>query len=56
MPSAVIGRVNQIGFSEGQPSLLTFYDQKGNPVGYDNKISGVEKSSEITGVDEETDE
>ena len=47
MPSAVIDKVNQIGFSEGQTSLLTFYYHKGNPVGVDD--------DNIAGVYEETD-
>ena len=53
---AVIDLVNQIGLSEGKLYLLTFYDHKVNPVGYDdNKISGADEWSDITGLDEETD-
>ena len=33
MPQEVIDRVNNLGEADGQPSLLTFYDRHGNPVG-----------------------
>ena len=33
MPQEVIDRVNKLGETDGQPSLLTFYDRHGNPVG-----------------------
>ena len=33
MPQEVIDRVNKLGEADGQPSLLTFYDRHGNPVG-----------------------
>ena len=48
MPHDVIARVNQIGHSQGQPSILTFQDRHGNPIGEDDpdfstpdKIKGV---------------
>ena len=48
MPHDVIAHVNQIGQSQGQPSLLTFQDRHGNPIGEDDpdfstpdKITGV---------------
>ena len=57
MPSAVIDRVNQIGLSEGNLSLLTFYDHNDNPIGEDNtKIARVDKVPEVTRLDKETDE
>ena len=38
------------------PPYTFYYDQKGNPVGYDyNKIPGVDEVTEITGVHEYTD-
>ena len=33
MPQEVIDIVNKLGEADGQPSLLTFYDRHGNPVG-----------------------
>ena len=33
MPQEVIDRVNKLGESDGQTSLLNFYDRHGNPVG-----------------------
>ena len=33
MPQEVIDRVKNLGESDRQPSLLTFYDRHGNPVG-----------------------
>ena len=33
MSKEVINRVNKLGEADGQPSLLTFYDRHGNPVG-----------------------
>ena len=33
MPQEVIDRVNKPGEADVQPSLLTFYDRHGNPVG-----------------------
>ena len=33
MPQEVIDCVNNLGEADGQPSLLTFYDRHGNPVG-----------------------
>ena len=57
VPSVVIDQINKIGLAEKQPSLLTFYDQKRNPVrDDDNKLSGVDKKPEITGGYEETNE
>ena len=48
MPHDVIARVNNIGQSQGQPSLLTFQDRHGNPIGkYDPDFSTPDK---ITGV------
>ena len=51
MPHDVIARVNNIGQSQGQPSLLTFQDRHGNSIGEDDPdfstpviSSGVEKS------------
>ena len=49
--------VNQTLIAEANPSLLTFYYRKGNPVGDDDTmILGLDEASDITGVDEETDE
>ena len=36
MPQEVIDRVNKLGEDDGHPSLLTFYDLHGNPVGDTN--------------------
>ena len=33
MPQEFIDRINKLGEAEGHPSLLTFYDRHGNPVG-----------------------
>ena len=33
MPQEVIDRVNNLGEADGQPSILTFYDRHGKPVG-----------------------
>ena len=33
MPQKFIDCVNKLGEADGQPSLLTFYDRHGNPVG-----------------------
>ena len=33
MPQEVIDRINKLGDDDGQPSLLTFYNRHGNPVG-----------------------
>ena len=33
MPQEFIDRFNNLGEADGQPYLLTFYDQHGNPVG-----------------------
>ena len=33
MPQEVIDRVKNLGEADRQPSLLTFYDRHGNPVG-----------------------
>ena len=33
MPQEFIDRFNNLGEADGQPSLLTFYDRHGNPVG-----------------------
>ena len=33
IPQEVIDRINKIGESDGQPSLITFYNRHGNPVG-----------------------
>ena len=65
MPQEVIDRVNKLGEADGQPSLFTFYDRHGNPVG-DKKYPNVdltdapeedteenEPMPEITGVDQE---
>ena len=65
MPQEVIDRVNKLGEADGQPSLLTFYDRHGNPVGdSENPNSDLtdapeeeteenEPVPEITGVDQE---
>ena len=65
MPQEVIGRVNKLGESDGQPSLLTFYDRHGNPVGYtgnpnadltdapEEETEENEPVTDITGVDQE---
>ena len=36
MPQEVIDCINNLGEAYGQPSLLTFYDRHGNPVGNTN--------------------
>ena len=47
--SAFIDIVNQIGIYEVHPSLLIFYDRKGNPVGDgDTNISQADEATEIT--------
>jgi hypothetical protein len=56
MPKEVIARVNQLGKAEGQPKLLTFYNCKGQLVGNQPGITGMEPhhselDPEITGVD-----
>ena len=48
MPHDVIARVNNIGKSQGQPSLLTFQDRHGNPIGEDDPDFST--PDEITGV------
>ena len=65
MPQEVIDRVNKLGEADRQPSLLTFYDRHGNPVGYTKKFNTDlthapeeeteedEPVSEITGMDQE---
>ena len=65
MPQEVIDRVNKLGEAGGQPSLLTFYDRHGNPVGdtrnhnadlTDAPVEETEENKpvpEITGVDQE---
>ena len=57
MSSSVIDRVNQIELTKGQPSLITFYDRKGNTVGdYGTNISVVDEAPDITEADQQTDE
>ena len=65
MPQEVIDRVNKLGEADGQPSILTFYDHHGNPVGDSEKPNAdltdapeeeTEENDpvpEITGVDQE---
>ena len=66
MPQEVIDRINKLGEAEGHPSLLTFYDRHGNPVG-DTKNHNADLTEapkeyteeyepvpEITGVDQKT--
>ena len=65
MTQEVIDSVNKLGESDGQPSLLTFYDRHGNPVGDtrntnadltdapEEKTDKDEPVPEITGVDQE---
>ena len=65
MPQEVIDRVNKLGESDGKPSLLTFYNRHGNPVGDTRNHSADltdtpeeeteenEPVPEITGVDQE---
>ena len=65
MPQEVIDRVNKLVESDGQPSLLTFYDRHGNPVcdtrntnadltdAPEEKTDKDEPVPEITGVDQE---
>ena len=48
MPHDVIAHVNQIGHSQGQPSILTFQDRHGNPIGKDDPDFST--PDEITGV------
>ena len=48
MPHDVIACVNHIGHSQGQPSLLTFQDRHGNPIGKDDPDFST--PDEITGV------
>ena len=48
MPQDVIARVNDIGQSQGQPSLLTFQDRHGNSIGEDDP--DFSPPDEITGV------
>ena len=48
MPHDVISHVNKIGQSQGQPSLLTFQDCHGNPIGEDDPDFST--PDEITGV------
>ena len=48
MPHDVITRVNDIGQSQGQPSLLTFQDRHGNSIGEDDP--DFSPPDEITGV------
>ena len=48
MPHDVIARVNDIGQSQGQPSLLTFQDRHGNSMGEDDP--DFSPPDEITGV------
>ena len=65
MLQEVSDRVNNLGEADGQPSLLTFYDCHGNPVG-DTKNSNADPTDapeeeneenkpvpDITGVDQE---
>ena len=64
MPQEVIHCVNKLGEADGHPSLLTFYDRQGNPVGDTqnpnaNFTAAPEKETEadnpvpeITGVDQ----
>ena len=64
MPQEFIDRVNKLGESDGQPSLFTFYDPHGNPVGDtgnpnadltdapEEETEENEPVSEITGVDQ----
>ena len=55
--SAFIDIVNQIGIYEVQPSLLIFYDCKGNHVVDNNaNIASLDEVPDIIGVDEETSE
>ena len=65
MPQEVIDRVNKLGEADGQPSLLTFYDRHGNPVGDtrnpnadltdapEEETEENEPVPDITGVDQE---
>ena len=48
MPQEVIDCLNKFGEAYGQPSLLTFYDRHGNPVG-DSK----NPNSDLTDAPEE---
>ena len=64
-PQEVIDRVNKIGASDGQPSLLTFYNRHVNPVGDTKNLNAdltdapkedTEEDDpvpEITGVDQD---
>ena len=65
MPQEVIDRVNKLGEADVQPTLLTFYDRHGNPVG-DTKNPNADLTDapeeeteeydpvpEITGVDQD---
>ena len=57
MPSSVIYWLNNTGIAEGHPSLLTFYDSKGHPVGDDDtNTSWVDEDPDITRVDKDTGE
>ena len=65
MSQEVIDRINKLGEADGQPSLLTFYDRHGNPVGdtgnpnadltdaSEEETEENEPVPEITGVDQE---
>ena len=65
MPQEFIDCVNNLGESDGHPSLLTFYERHGNPVGDTNNPNADltdapeeeteedEPVPEITGVDQE---
>ena len=57
IPSSVIDRVNQIGLTEGQPSLIKLYYCKVNTiVDVDTKIAGVDQALDITGLYYDNDE
>ena len=65
MPQEIIGNINKLGESDGQPSFLTFYDRHGNPVvdsenpnsdltdAPEEETEESEPVSETTGVDQE---
>ena len=55
MPKEVIDRVDQLGRSDGQPELLTFYDRKGLLIGETDMPGGDDPGTVYDEYDEEAD-
>ena len=53
MPKEVIDRVNQLGRSDNQPALLTFYDRRGNLIGENEQADEVQHEENISIEDED---